>query len=165
MTAENSTDAPKTRRWVKILLVLSLAMNLLIIGLVVGVVSERRLGGGDDIARVALRDIAYSPYARALSRGDRKIIGEMMRKELGADRENIPKLRENYRDLLQVLRAATYDDAKARRLIDEQQAFVVNRQQLGQRLMLERLNAMTPKQRKQFAKRLERVLARLRSRG
>ncbi len=165
MSVDNTKDAPKNRRWVKILLVLSLALNLLIVGMVVGALTGHRFGGGDAGSRIALRDISHGPYTRALSVEDRKVIGEMMRKELGTDRENIPKLRQSYRALLRALRADTYDAAKVRHLIDEQQAFVVSRQQLGQRLMLERFSAMTPSQRRAFAKRLERVLARLRSGG
>ena len=156
--ADRKTEAAaSTGKGVKILLALSLGVNMLVVGAVGGMIFAHR---GDSGMRPNLRDMSYGPYTRALSREDRKAIGVALRRETGSFQQNMPKTREMYRALLAVLKADVYDRDAVHKLVKDQQAIGLNRQQVGQRLLLDRLDGMTPKERRGFANRLERALLR-----
>ena len=135
------------RRRTKVLLAASLGLNMLVIGAAGGMLFHKE--GPDHI-----RDTAYGPYARALSHDDRKIIGKALRAETGDFRQNRAKVRASYGALRQALTAEVYDRALVHELINQQQANGLKRYQVGQRLLLKRIDAMSPQERKDFAKRL-----------
>lgn len=137
------------RRRTKILLATSLGLNMLVIGAAGGMFFHN--DGPDRI-----RDAAYGPYTRALSHDDRKAIGKALRGEAGGVRQNQPKIRASYEALKTALTADAYDSDLVHRLIIDQQAHGLKRYQIGQRLLLERLDAMSPQQRRNFADRLGR---------
>lgn len=137
------------RRRTKVLLAVSLGMNMLVIGAAGGMLFHK---DGPNHSR----DAAYGPYARALSHDDRKAIGKALRDEVGDFRQNMTRIRASYAALRGALTADVYDKELVHRLINEQQISGLKRYQVGQRLLLERLDAMSPQERKDFAKRLER---------
>lgn len=144
-----------TGRWVKILLAVSLGLNMLVLGAVGSMIYTHR---GDQGMGPNMQEMRYGPYTRALSQDDRKEIGAALRREVGSFRQSMPKARETFRALLTALRAEEYDREVVHKLIAEQQALGLKRQQIGQRLLLERLDTMTPDARRDFAKRLQRAL-------
>jgi uncharacterized membrane protein len=144
-----------TGRWVKVLLAVSLGLNMLVLGAVGAMVYTHR---SDAQQPRDLREASYGPYSRALSPQDRKIIGEALRREAGSLRENLPKIKETFQALILALQAEDYDRDAVHGLIAEQQALGLKRQQVGQRLLLERLDSMTVEERRAFAKRLQRTL-------
>lgn len=157
MDQEKQTVKVSTRRWVKVLLALSLTLNMLVIGTIGGAAVSFKRGGGPH----SFRDISYGPYSRALSHADRKEIGAALRREAGAFRGNMPKMRAAYQALLDVLQADEYDRSKVHELVRAQQEIGLKRQEIGLRLLLERLDSMTNQQRQKFAKRLKHALKRL----
>lgn len=137
------------RRRTKILLGVSLGLNMLMIGAAGGMFFHND-GPGH------IRDAAYGPYTRALSHKDRKAIGMTLREEAGSARQNLPKIRASYAALKSALMADVYDSELVHRLIIEQQAHGMKRYEIGQRLLLERLDAMSQQERRDFAERLGR---------
>ncbi|WP_457648211.1 periplasmic heavy metal sensor [Profundibacter sp.] len=142
-------------RWVKVLLAVSLGLNMLVLGAVGARLYSNR---GDALQPHNLRDASYGPYSRALSPQDRKAIGAALHREVGSLRENLPQIRETFQALILALQAEDYDRDAVHGLIAEQQAMGLKRQQVGQRLLLERLDSMTVEERRAFAKRLQRTL-------
>lgn len=149
-----------TGRWVKVLLAVSLGLNMLVLGAIGARLYTHR---GDALQPHNMREASYGPYSRALSPQDRKIIGEALRREVGSLRENLPQIRETFQALILALQAEDYDRDAVHGLIAEQQAMGLKRQQVGQRLLLERLDSMTVEERRAFAKRLQRTLRRPRT--
>ena len=157
MAEELHQGTGSTRRWVKILLALSLGLNMLIIGAVGGMAISHWNGS---MPQPNIRDMSYGLYTRALSPEDRKAIGQALRSEAGTIQENMPRIREQYRALLVALRADRYDKQRVHQLVMDQQKMMLGRQKAGQRLFLEHIDAMSPKARRDFAARLERALKR-----
>ncbi|MCF6317390.1 MAG: periplasmic heavy metal sensor [Marinosulfonomonas sp.] len=152
MSDESKQRVGGMGRGMKILLAVSLGLNMLVIGAVGGMMYR----GGPMAGPPGARDTAYGPYTRALSHEDRKAIGQSMRHELGDFHQNLPKAQAAFAALRTALTAEVYDSDLVRRLVKEQQASGMQRQQIGQRLLLERLDAMSAKERREFAERLGR---------
>ena len=147
MSATEPLKPVGMRRRTKILLAASLGLNMLFIGAAGGMFFHNE--GPDRI-----RDAAYGPYTRALSHKDRKAIGVALRKEVGSLRENLPKIRASFAALKAALIAEDYDRELVHGLIIKQQAVGKERYEIGQRLLLERLDAMSPQERRKFANNL-----------
>ena len=156
MSDENTLSKPP-RRLGRIVLFLSLAFNLLIVGLVAGAL----LGGPRDRDRApALRDLGFGPFVQALPRADRAAMGRAIKREAGSFRENRAELRRQFEAFLTALRAEPFDAAEVARLITDQQSRIGERQALGQRLLLERIEAMSASQRAAYADALDKSLRR-----
>lgn len=143
---------PKTgmRRSLKILLAVSLGLNMLVIGSIGGMVFH----DGSPRGPKSYKDAAYGPYTRALSHQDRKAIGKALRSEIGDFRQDLPTIRAGFSALKDALSADVYDRDLVHRLIKDQEALGLKRYQVGQRLLLERLDHMSPQERRKFAERL-----------
>ncbi len=135
------------RRRTKILLAASLGLNMLFVGVAGGAWFHNERPD-------RMREAAFGPYTRALSHKDRKAIGAALRQEFGGFRQNLPKIRASYEALKTALTADVYDRELVHRLITEQQASGMQRYKIGQRLLLERLDAMSPQDRRNFAQHL-----------
>ncbi len=141
-------------RGMKILLAISLAFNMLVVGIFVGAFFSRDKADNGP----TMRELSYGPYARALDPEVRKQIYAQVLREAGSSRENLRQVRASFGKLIKELRSEEYDRVKIRHLIEAQQAAVQRRPQIGLRLMLEQLDAMTPEQRAKFADRLEKAV-------
>ena len=164
MTAETN---PKPRRnWGRIALVISLGVNLLIVGLVAGAMLHGpRDRGGNPGPRDLGRELGLGPFVQALPGADRRAIGDAFRREAGAFRANREEMRALFESLLAALRAEPYDSDALRNLVEEQAAKVNERQALGRKLLLERIEAMSPAQRAKYADALDKSLRRGPPRG
>lgn len=149
MSVEENQKPVGMRRRTKVLLAVSLGLNMLVIGAVGGMVFHDGpdRGPGD-------KDAAFGPYTRALSHQDRKVIGKALRNEIGSFRQNLPKIRAGFAALKEALSADVYDRDLVHQLVKEQEALGLRRHQVGQRLLLERLDAMSQQDRRKFAERL-----------
>ncbi len=158
MSETNPTPEPKKRRhWGKVVLFVSLAFNLLIMGLVAGAL----LGGPRDRDRnPVLRDLGYGPFVHALPRADRAAMTQALKREAGSFRENRAELRRQFEAFLTAVRNEPFDAEYAKRLISEQQGRIGERQRLGQQLLLERLAAMSSGERAAYADKLDNLLRR-----
>jgi len=147
---------PKSRRhWGKVFLFVSLAFNLLVVGLVAGAL----FGSPRDRDRnPALRDLGFGPFVWSLPREDQKALREAMRGQEGSFRENRARIRAQFEGILTALRADPYDPAEVERLVAAQQDRISERQALGKRILLDRIADMTLTERVAYADELNKAL-------
>ena len=153
----------KPRRWLLPLLFTSLALNLLIVGIVAGWMASH---GGDrrpDFG--AARGLVGEPFLRALPDEQRRELMRDVTREAPRIRESRESLRARFEAFLTALRAEPFDAEVVAGLMREQRAVALGRQDIGERLLLERLEAMSPEQREDYAASLERSFRRLRQRS
>jgi uncharacterized membrane protein len=153
-------DAQKPRRTgrgVKIALAVSLAFNLLILGLVGGAV----LGRPDPGGAPAIRTLGLGPFALALP-------GEARDDIRGRIEANMPELRRNRaeigRSLMAVRRALLadpFDRAAAARALGRSREAAMALQAQGHGALLDTLDQMSAAERAIVADRLARTLRRL----
>ena len=157
MTEQSSTPGSKgSSRWVKIVLFTSLAVNLLVIGLVVGAL----LSGPHGRDRTELRGLGYGPFVRALPKEDRSALHGALARNAHSFRDNRAELRAQFEALLTALRAEPFDVSEVERVFAEQRDRILERQLMGQDSLLERIVAMSPQDRAAYADALDRKLRR-----
>ena len=155
-------DNTKPRRilpGLRVVLFLSLAMNLAIVGLVAGFL----LTGGPGKAPPRNPRDAVAPYTQALTRDDRKAIGREWFREMRKEgpREAVrERARAEYREALAVLRAEPFDAGAFAEELDRQNARAAARQQRGQEILVSYVAAMSPEGRAAFADRVAEALER-----
>ncbi|WP_170409217.1 periplasmic heavy metal sensor [Ruegeria atlantica] len=147
------SDSPKPKnRWMSVLLVISLALNLLIVGVALG--TALRVKGGDH---------AKSPPGfgsalyRALPKEERKAMrGELFdRHKKGASNRS-----QDFAQLSTALRADPFDAAVVQALLDQQAKSMADLQNALQQEWLARVEAMSDEERLVYADRLEEVVKR-----
>ncbi|MEX0320218.1 MULTISPECIES: periplasmic heavy metal sensor [unclassified Ruegeria] len=139
---------PKKRRWPRILLGVSLALNLLVIGLVAGTVLRFR---GDGRHPPAFGPALY----RALPDADRKALhGELRGRHDGGSKSR----GEDFRALAEALRAVPFEPGAVEAVIEAQaQARAEVHKSLNQ-AWLARVSDMSDTERADYADRLEEVV-------
>lgn len=169
MTHDNgsqSANPARGRRWPKVLLTLSLTLNLVIIGGMVGAM----LRDGHDARRFAppdpgsMRATGFGPFFDAMPRDVRNRVGPALRAHggLGPDRA---ALEADLRAMVAVLRAEPFDPAAFEAVLADQQARAQERIDAGRAVLVEQIDAMTPAERARFADGLERQFARAMAHG
>ena len=143
------------RGWIKLVLFASLALNIAVAGLALGAVL--RHGDMQDRPR-ARADQIGGPYTAALSREDRRAIWREMRAIQGEGRPGRAQIREEFSAVVDALRADPYDPAQLRDIVGRQFQAGIERQQLGQTLLLARIDTMSAAERAAFADRLSERL-------
>ena len=140
--------------WMRVLLVVSLALNLLVAGVVIGdIVTDGGHGRGPRPVEITL-----GPFARAMDPQDRHAI-------LGSLRGN-PEFRPHSREeraaafgeILATLRAEPFDRARAEAALSARAERVQDLERVVQGALVDRLAAMSADQRTAFADRLEAEL-------
>jgi uncharacterized membrane protein len=154
-----SNPAPRTARWVKVVLVLSLGLNLLILSMMAGAWLSP---DGPRSTRMdsAARDLGATPFIGALEPEDLRALFGAIRREAEPLRQNREELRLRFEALLGALRADPFDPAEVQALLALQRGAATERQMIGERLLVERLAEMSPDARAAFAARLEEGLRR-----
>ena len=157
------TDTPtRKRRWLYPVLFLSLALNLLIVGIVVGwLVSP---GGPKRADFGTARGLVGEPFLRALPDEHRRELMREALQEAKSIRESRQALRARFEAFLEALRADPYDPARVESLMKEQRNVALRRQDIGETMLLNRLEEMSPEQRLEYADALEHSLRRLKRR-
>jgi uncharacterized membrane protein len=150
-----SQETTKTNRWQRILLVGSLALNLAVIGLVVGITFG---GGGKD--RMQRFDLTVGPLTRAMD-GDRRDAVRDALRESGAFRpQDRSNMRRDMGALVDTLRADKFDESAFRDVLMRQR----ERLAAGQAAVVDALSGeisdMSVEERADFADRLEEQLRR-----
>ena len=157
--------SPKTpRRWVILLLIASLAVNLLVAGVIIGsaLSPEHRRSGEHDGGPA--RGFIGEPFLKALSDADRRKLVRELRQNEKTIRESRDGLRQRFEEFLTVVRAESFDAKAAVQLLGSQRELVIGRQKHGEQLLMQRLEAMTPQERTAYADRLAKMLKHLRRR-
>ncbi|MCW8843455.1 MAG: periplasmic heavy metal sensor [Rhodobacteraceae bacterium] len=143
--------APKMRRGVRIVLIASLAFNLLIVGLAVGAM----LSGGPK----AHRDMRLPAHVRALDHEDRRAIGRGIRAAHKDGRLGPRASSAQTRQLADLIEAEVFDRAAVATLMDEIEAAKRSRFEVARDVWLGRVEAMSDDERAAYAERLREVLA------
>ena len=160
------TDTPKAPvgpvppsgipRWMKLLLAVSLAINLGVLGMLGGAA----LRGAGDRGRPDVRDIGFGPFTDALSPQDRQELRRAFLQDGGNPRAMRQMMRAEVGTLLQVLRTEPLQEAELRAAFNRLRQRGQERLDLGQRLLADHIIAMSPDDRARFADRLEAMMAR-----
>ncbi|MEJ6401288.1 periplasmic heavy metal sensor [Yoonia sp. 2307UL14-13] len=148
--AEMQGKGPR-KMW-RIVLVASLALNLLIVGFFVGTALSGRADG-------PLRglELGPGPFARALAPDERRAVLRAIRRG-----ERLPRaeLRENMQALVTALRAEPFDADSVDQAMRVQRDRLAQLQDDAQTALLAQIIAMTPERRAAFADQLEAEMTR-----
>lgn len=151
----NTQPQPRLGRRLKIVLAVSLALNLLFVGLIAG--AAFRFGGKGGSHGPNLQSYG-APYMRALPREQRKMMSETLRAEgLMPSRA---ERRRFYQDVLEALRAETFDPASVEAAMINQRDVVSGVQTAAQNAWLKVVSDMSPAERLVYADALEERLER-----
>ena len=151
-----SPVAPIAPRWMRVLLALSLAVNLLI----VGAVGATLLLHGPRDADGARHDRVGGPLTRALTSQDRRAIGRALWRD-GEDRAAREAGRKaDYARLLGTLRQEPFDAETAEAAVAGLLQQAHRREEIARTAMIRRLAEMAPEGRRAYADRLEAALDR-----
>jgi uncharacterized membrane protein len=130
-------------------LVVSLTLNLLFLGFMVGAAvkgpPETRSG----------REASFGPLSQALTREDRRALRRAFLAEGAGSRDARAVQMAEIGEITTLLRADPIDEAALRAVLDRGAARASARQELGRKLILEHIVTMTPADRRAFADRLE----------
>lgn len=145
------TGAP---RWMKILLVVSLGLNLLVVGAVAGfaIKGGPKWRGGPPGGVGALH--------RALSEEDRAVLKRRMIREFRAEQGGREAFRQEMAGLVALLRAETFDAGQAAERMARVRSMFEDRMGAAQGLLVAYWNEMGAEDRKAYADRLEEQLQR-----
>ncbi|WP_417249946.1 periplasmic heavy metal sensor [Celeribacter sp.] len=175
-TDEGATGAAPAKggvRWSRVILAVSLALNLAVVGMVVGTalrhpdrgptprdggeMTEARDGQGEGMRN---RDVGFAPFIDAIEgKGRRALALEFMR-QMG-DRESArERVRVHFEQVVSTLRAEPFDAAAFAELITERQRDLAARQEIGAQLLAEHVAEMSEEDRAAYAERLEQILQR-----
>ena len=151
------TTRPATARWVKVLLALSLALNLAILGMVGG--AFLRDGPRQ---RDMPRDLSFGAFNEALSREDRRELRRAFMDRADEFRTGRAAAQAEFAALLTALRADPFDPAVLKTALQSIERRNADRLAIGRELVEGRIVALTTAQRLAFADRLEASLTRKR---
>ncbi|WP_309668379.1 periplasmic heavy metal sensor [Tabrizicola sp.] len=142
---------PVTATWVKILLALSLAFNLGILGIVAG--ARMKDGHGDKGGLP--RDVSFGPFSEALSRQDRQALREALLSKAPEFRAAREAARAEFDTLLAALRADPFDPDAVREALAAIEQRNASRLELGRTMIETRIFDMAEAERLAFADRME----------
>ncbi len=143
------------RRSLRILLFLSLAANLVIVGLVAGAMMGKQKGGKPP------RDADFmGAYTRALPQEDRRAIGRAIREHHRLSGITRQVARQKFQQMLTILRATPFDEAAMQEQMAAQAKAAFDRREAAQQFWLERIAAMSDAERQDYADQIEAQLKR-----
>jgi uncharacterized membrane protein len=155
MVEDKTPQARPNRLW-RIVLVLSLALNLAVVGVVVGAAVSGRWGEGPPRSF----DLGLGPVARALEPRERRAIGRRLREDRSLRDFD---LRGRVNRVVAALQAEPFDPDVLRALLVEQSQQIATVQATAQEVMLEQIVAMTPERRRAFADQVLEEMSRARA--
>ena len=141
------------RKWTKVLLIVSLALNACFIGLIIGVKLTQ-----DGMRPQRAPSAQGSLYLRALSHEDRRTLGQAMRSY--HTREMRQMDRAGYESALVLLRATPFDPEALEDLMEDQTEASEERLEYAREALIAHLAAMSDTERAEFADALEHALKR-----
>lgn len=151
--ADDKLPTARPRRIWRIVLVVSLALNLAVAGLVVGSVVSGRAGDGPPRSF----NLGLGPITRALEIQERRTIG----RELRQDRNlNDIDFRAHAERMVAILREEPFDPAALRALMDQRAANTQDIQARAQGAFIDVIVDMSPERRRAFTERVAEELSR-----
>lgn len=151
---QDNANPQKTggRRWIKGVLVASLALNLLF----VGAVGSAFLKHGKGHKHHGGYSKMSGPLTHALSPEDKKKVRKRLHEAYEKNGAGFRQYKEEKTKLIAVLKAEPFDVEAARTHLDQMHNVVSSRLLQGREVLLERLVEMSPEERAAFAERLRK---------
>ncbi len=160
MADDLGTSRKKTGRGIKIALGVSLAVNLVILGLIGGAI----FGGGPDRAPRdrgnEVQTLGLGLMGRVLDREGRADVIERANANRAEMRGSRDALLLATRDFVAAVEAEEFDRAAAEAALAAQRQFVGDLQSFGHTALLDHIEMMTASERAEFASDLTRILRR-----
>ncbi|MFZ5965323.1 periplasmic heavy metal sensor [Thalassococcus sp. BH17M4-6] len=154
-------QAPRMKFWLRLVLFASLALNLVIVGIVAGFVLR---GGPDHRDGPRGRDGAVR-YSRALTEDQRDALRRDLRAAFRGDRRAVAaEIAGDFRAAVEVLRADPFDRAAFDAVMARQDTRAEARQQTGRQALLDVVSGMSTEERQAYADRLSDQIDRLEKR-
>lgn len=159
---KNGTETGRKRRGMRTVLIVSLGLNLLIVGLLAGAVfgmmrhnggSHRKDSGG------------AAPYVRALEMHDKRQVGRAIREAYRSREIDRRGDYADYHKALAALRATPFDGAAMEDVLARQKDAAADRFAISQDVWFKHVAAMSDPERADYADRLEQALERKPRRG
>jgi uncharacterized membrane protein len=144
----------KPRNWMRIVLVISLGLNLAVVGMVAG------FAFAGDKRSPQRFDLTVGPLTRAMDDNARTSVREALRESGVFDRADRNSIRVDMMALVALLRADDFDAAAFQEVLGRQRARLQAGQDTVLRVVTDQINTMTAQDRAAFADRLERQLRR-----
>lgn len=157
MTDENKVASTKGPGWTRYVLIGSLALNLIILGMVGG----QFLGGGRperDPNNGVFGPVGLQPYAQGLSTRDKTLLRSGIEERRDSLRRDRRALRAQMTAFSAALSAQPFVAGDVEKVLAEQRASVGAQMAAGHEALLERVIAMTDEERAAFAEKLVRRL-------
>lgn len=160
--ADVQQDKPKRFPWTRVLLVVSLALNLLIVGAMATFFFAN--SGPREFSRRPPPDGPFL-YLRAFTKEDRRALG----REFFKTSKPSPEMRElalqDYQDVVTLLKQPEFDADELTEVLERQHQRSKSLQERGRQMMVQYLGAKTPSERAAYADRLAEEVSDFRSRG
>ena len=160
MDGTETTPAPAGKA--RVALILSLAVNLLLVGLIGGAMLGGRGPMGPGRAAV---DVGFGPLSAALTPDDRRALRDRFIEKLPEFRAEREASRAEFEAFAAVMRAEPWDRAAAEAILQRQGERGLARLDAGRTLMLDYIAGLTSEARRAFADRIEDALRHPRPRG
>lgn len=151
----NAPHSGRGPRWMRILLVGSLALNLLVAGLFVGAHFSARGGGAGPEAG---RAVPIGFYGRALERSDRRALAREFRSQMRGRGHRGMGRSDDYKKVLVILRTTPFSMEALSQAISSQAARGSDAIEIGRAALLSRIGEMSVEERGAYADRLERAI-------
>ena len=172
MTMENHATPPRPAApWLKVALALSLAANLLIVGIFIGgALNQNRPGPNapqapaNTTARL-LRELGLAPFIAAFPADIRRQMARDLRARAGPLRADREQLLSELEQILTLLRGAPFDATALSAVLEAQKQRLNRRAEIGRQVMVEAISGLTPAQRADLADRFEASIRRARERA
>ncbi|MEL6522967.1 MAG: periplasmic heavy metal sensor [Pseudomonadota bacterium] len=150
----NEETAPKPRApgWMRIALILSLAVNVLIVGTIAGAVLSGRAADRGTAEQV--RQITPGPYSRALPQEYRRAMRQELRDNRQALRQHSRVLRSSFQETVTLLEAETLDMERLEILLTDQRTNLSTLQSHGHTALIAVIGQMSVADRQSYAQRL-----------
>ena len=153
--SDQSTRPPRMRLGLRVLLFVSLALNLLVVGLVAGVIFTHQ---GEPRHPSRYADRAGGPLVTALTRQERRAVGRKIRKAYLAERVEHQREQEGFAPVIDALRNAPYDPDLLRLSVHAQLQSLSRKREVGVNVLLDHIDAMNAAERAAYADRLQQVV-------
>lgn len=154
MTHSQGTSRAGASRSFRMVLFLSLAVNLLILGLAAGFFLR---GPGEGHRRAQFRG-GEAPFMQALEPRDRRALAQSIATRRASPEKHRTRTRERFAGLVAALRADPFDPAALAALLSQQNDEADQRRRQGQDAFLALVEGKSAQERAAIAARLEAVL-------
>ena len=160
--AQTTTAKPKqVKKRFGILLGVSLALNLLFVGAIVGAFAK---GGGKRGGPPDLRAVS-APYVAAFDRQAKREMRNDMRAQLPTRKAVEAANKANYEAFLETVRTEPFDAARASQIMESQFERGAKFQSVGRQVAIKRISEMSPQERNVYADRLQERIENRKKRG